>query len=190
MSQTSNAKKYEEWAYVLDFLPQGRPTADRMAFRSEPTALLIGEAYFTLLEAVAKEGVRLAPGERIYVGKDRREKIKHITRRISYEDLTTTAKEELAIAVLNMVKNQEFRFIQFFNEAQAITPRMNALELIPGIGKKLMWQILSARENKEFEGFADLKKRTGIPDPATLLTKRILEELMEETKYRLFTRSG
>ena len=181
-------KKYEEYAYVLDYLPRGRPSTGRPVFRAEPIVQLVGETYFTLLEAVVKTDVTFTLNERIYVGKDSRKKIEHITGRISYDDLTSTAKSELPILIEKLVKSQEKRFVDFFNNAPAVTPRMHALELIPGIGKKYMWQILNQREQKPFESFADLQARTEIPDPAKLVTKRILEELMGESKYRVFTR--
>jgi putative nucleotide binding protein len=52
-----------------------------------------------------------------------------------------------------------------------------------------MWNILRAREQKPFTSFQDMMDRTEITDPAKLILKRIIEELSEEPKYRLFTRS-
>jgi len=37
-------KKYEEYAYVLDYLPQGRPSSGRQAFKAEPIVQVVGEA--------------------------------------------------------------------------------------------------------------------------------------------------
>jgi len=182
------AKRYEEYAYVLDHLPHGRPSTGKPAFRAEPIVQVIGETYFTLLEAVTRVGAPFAPYERVYVGKDSREKIEHITGRVNYDELTSTAKSELPAVIETIVKNQEDRFVAFFNNAPAITPRMHALELIPGIGKKYMWQILNEREKKPFQSFVDVQQRANVPDPVKLITKRILEELTEESKYRLFTR--
>jgi putative nucleotide binding protein len=65
---------------------------------------------------------------------------------------------------------------------------MHALELIPGIGKKYMWQVINERERKPFENYGDLQKRTELPSPVKLITKRVLEELAGDSKYRLFTR--
>jgi putative nucleotide binding protein len=65
---------------------------------------------------------------------------------------------------------------------------MHALELVPGIGKKYMWQLINEREKKPFESFADLQKRTELPNPVKLITKRVMEELEGDSKYRLFTR--
>ena len=54
---------YEEFAYVIDFLPHGRVGARlaRPEYRARPCVQLVGEKYFTLLEAVVREGVTLKP---------------------------------------------------------------------------------------------------------------------------------
>jgi len=181
-------KRYEVYAYVLDFLPHGRAGA-RPGYRAGALVQVIGEEFFTLLEAIAKEGIILKPSERVYVGKDARDKITYIIGRIGYDELTSTAKMELTGTVEKVVLNRELWFVNFFNTAQAITPRMHALELIPGIGKKYMWQILDERERNPFKNFNDLQQRANIPSPAKLIGKRILEELSGESKYRLFTRA-
>ncbi len=181
-------KRYEERAYVLDFLPHGRLGA-RPGYRAGALVQVVGEEYFTLLEAVVKEGVVLKSYERVYVGKEARDKITYIIGRIGYEELTTTAKMELPTVLEKIVLDRESWFINFFNSAQAITPRMHALELLPGIGKKYMWQILGEREKKPFENFEDLQQRANMPNPAKLIAKRILEELAGESKHRLFTRA-
>ena len=180
-------KRYEEYAYVLDFLPHGRPGA-RPGYRAGALVQVVGEEYFTLLEAIAKEGITLKSYDRVYVGKDSRDEITYIIGRIGYDELTTNAKMELAAVVERIVLNREEWFANFFNTAQAMTPRMHALELVPGIGKKYMWQILDEREKKPFQNFDDLLQRANIPSPAKLIAKRILEELAGESKYRLFTR--
>jgi len=181
-------KRYEEHAYVLDYLPHGRPTA-RPSYRAGALVQLVGEEFFTLLEATVKEGLILKPSDRVYVGKESREEITYIIGRIGYDELTSAAKTELPVVVEKIVLNREAWFINFFNTAQAITPRMHAIELIPGIGKKYMWQILNERDRTAYKSFDDLQQRANIPSPAKLITKRILEELSGESKYRLFTRA-
>jgi len=56
---------YEEYAYVLDFLSYGRPSTDRPRRVAAPTVQVIGETYFTLLEAELKPGATATPHERI-----------------------------------------------------------------------------------------------------------------------------
>ncbi|MDH5634992.1 MAG: DUF655 domain-containing protein [Candidatus Bathyarchaeota archaeon] len=181
-------KRYEEHAYVLDYLPHGRPTA-RPTYRAGALVQLVGEEFFTLLEATVKETLTLKFYDRVYVGKESREEITYIIGRISYEELTSTARMELPTTLEKIVVNRKAWFINFFNTAQAITPRMHALELIPGIGKKYMWQIINERDRMPFKNFDDLQQRANIPSPAKLIAKRILEELSGESKYRLFTRA-
>jgi putative nucleotide binding protein len=126
--------------------------------------------------------------ERIYVGREGRIKLSHILGRIKYKELTATAKAELPSIIETIIKAAEKKYIMFFNDAQSITPRMHAMELIPGIGKKLMWQILEQREREPFNSFGDLKKRINITDPVKLLSRRVIKELSEAEKYFLFTR--
>jgi len=181
---------FEEYAYVLDYIFYRGPTLRvRSGYRARALVQVIGESYFTLLEAVVREGVVLKAHDRVYIGKDPRDKITYILGRIGYDKLTANAKVELPLVVEKIVLRREKWFVDFFNKAQAITPRMHALELIPGIGKKYMWQIIDERERKPFESFKDLQQRANIPNPVKLLTKRILEELASEGKYRLFTRA-
>ncbi len=180
-------KRYEEYAYVLDYLPHGRPSV-RPNYRAGALVQVVGEEFFTLLEAIVRESLVVKPYDRVYVGKESRGEITYIIGRIGYDELTSSAKLELPITIEKIVLNKEPWFINFFNTAQAITPRMHALELIPGIGKKYMWQIINERERSPFKNFDDLQKRANIPSPAKLIAKRILEELSGESKYRLFTR--
>jgi putative nucleotide binding protein len=185
-------KRYEEYAYILDFLPHGRPghpPGGRAGYRAGALIQCIGEEFFTLLEALAKEGLMLKAGDRVYVGKESREEVTYIIGRIGYEELTGAAKSELPSVITRIVLNREEWFVNFFNTARAITPRMHALELVPGIGKKYMWQVINERQRKPFESFEDLQKRTELPNPTKLITKRVMEELEGDSKYRLFTRA-
>lgn len=180
---------YEEYAYVLDYLQHGRPVTDKPRHLALPTVQVIGETYFTLLEAEVKAGTQANLHERVYIGKERREKINRIIGRINYNDLTANAKAELLPVLEKLIANQEQRFVSFFNNSQAITPRMHALELLPGIGKKSMWQIINAREKKTFATFKDVQERTSIGNPIKVIAKRILDELTGGEKYRIFSRA-
>ena len=185
-------KRYEEHAYVLDFLQHGKPgfrPTGRAGYRAGALIQCVGEEFFTILEALVKEELVLKPGDRVNVGKDSREEVTYIIGRISYEELTASAKAELPSVINKIVTNREKWFVGFFNTARAITPRMHALELVPGIGKKYMWQVINQREHKTFESFEDLQKRTELPNPVKLITKRVMEELEGDSKYRLFTRA-
>jgi putative nucleotide binding protein len=178
-------KIYEDYGYILDY-PIHRRMVRKPALGD--VAQLIGERVFLLLEAVVKPNVSLEIGERVFIGRDGRDKILYILGLIEYGDLTDVAKSELESVVENIVRINEKRFVEFFNSSTPVSPRMHALELIPGIGKKYMWIILRERESNPFKSFSDIQQRTGIPDPAKLIARRIVEEVSNpEVKYRLFT---
>lgn len=179
---------YEEHAYVLDYLPFGR-SSDKSRHLVVPTVQIMGEQHFTLLEAELKVGATIVVPERIYIGRERREKVDRIISRIGYEQLTANAKAEVTPLIDELVKKQEKRFVDFFNNSQPVTPRMHSLELLPGIGKKSMWTIVNTRERKPFASYKDIEQRTGLTDAPKILGKRIFEELSTESKYRLFTRT-
>lgn len=183
------SKKYEDFGFVLDFLPEGHTDEQKPAQYREPITQLLGEEYLTLLEAVPRENVNLSPQDRVYIGKKGREKIERVKRRIGYDELTSAAKAELPVVIKEIINENEDEYLEFFNEASPITSRYHQFELIPGIGKKLMWSIIEARENKKFEDFEDLKERVkSLPDPEKMLAKRIEKELKGEGKYSLFAR--
>jgi len=181
-------KKYEEYAYVLDYLPHGRPGAPRSSHSATGVIQLIGEDYFTILEATPRRDAEYNIRDRIFVGKGDRALVEHILGRVTYDELTSAAKAELPFVIEEIVKNNEKRFVEFVNNSQPLTPRMHSLELIPGIGKRLMFQIIDLRERYPFEGFEDLKERANLTDPVKLISRRVVKELSEEEKYYIFTR--
>jgi len=180
-------KSREESAIVIDFLPNGYPFDPRPLHRKTPIAQALGKEHFTLLELVPKKGVFLQPYEEVYIGEGKRDKIHHIIGRLPVEKLTATAKSELEFVVKSIVEKNEKRFVEFFNKAQPLTTRMHQLELLPGLGKKHMWEILEARKEKPFESFSDIRKRVKLmPDPEKTVIKRILKEIEGKEKHLVF----
>lgn len=180
-------KKKEVEAIVLDFLPNGYPFDNRPSHMKTPIVQSVGKENFTLLELVPKKGIFLQPYEEVYIGEAKREKIHHINGKINYGKLTHTAKSELAHAVKQLVHKHEERFVEFFNKAQPLSTRMHIIELLPGVGKKHMWEIIEERREEDFKNFADIKKRVKLmPDPETVIQKRIMQELTGTEKHLLF----
>ncbi len=174
----------DDWVIVLDFLPNGIPGRGG----SEPIAQVIGEKYFSLLEVVPREDVKLSLGDRVYVGEGTREKIKYIKKSISIKELTAFSRSELEGIIEDLVREEEDRFVEFFNKAGSISTRMHSLELLPGVGKKHMWELLDERKVKPFESYNDLDKRVSLlPDPQKMIIKRIMLELRgDDPRHRLF----
>ena len=178
----------EETALVLDFLSQGYPLDTRPSHKKTPIVQAVGTSKFSLLELVPRKDVTIQPTETLYIGEGKRDKIHHIIGRLPFSKLTTNARSELKYVIEELVEKHPSRFIRFLNTAQPLSTRMHQLELLPGLGKKHMWEIINAREEKEFTDFDDLKKRVKLlPDPKKILVKRILSEVEGKEKYRLFT---
>ena len=177
----------EEKAIILDFLPHGHPFDTRPSHRRSPIAQAIGLDHFILLELVPKKGISLQIHEEVYMGEGKRDKIHHIIGKIPLDKMTQTGRNELEIVLKDLVKKNEKRFVEFFNKAQPINTRRHQIELLPGIGKKHMWEIIEERDKKPFESFDEIKSRVKLmPDPENAIIKRILMELGGEDKYRLF----
>ena len=175
--------KKDEWVIVLDFLSHGHSGMER----SQPMAHVLGEEYFSLLEVIVREGVTLKIGDRIYIGDGKRDTVKYISGRIGISELTISARGELEDMIEDIIKKKPDRFLEFFNKSGNITTRLHRLELLPGIGKRHLWAIIDERKVGLFKSFEDIKKRVPLlPDPEKMLVKRIIEELDDKDKYRIF----
>lgn len=180
----------EERAVVLDFLPNGYPFDTRPMHMKTPIAQALGKDHFVLIELVPKKGIFLQPGQEVYIGEGKRDDIHHISGKIEMDKLTETAKMGLHTLLQELVKKDPQRFVDFFNTAGPINTRRHQIELLPGIGKKHMWEIIEQRSNEPFKSFEDIKARVKLmPDPEKAIIKRILLELNNEDKYRLFVGS-
>ena len=175
----------EENVIVLDYLEHGYPF-DQTTVKT-PIVQALGTDHLTLLELIPKKGMALQPNQKVYIGEGKREEIHHIKGKIPAEKLTATARNSLQDAIEEVVTAQESRFVEFFNKAQPLSMRMHQLELLPGVGKKHMWEVLNARKEKPFQSFEDIKERVKLlPDPKQLIVKRILSEIEGKEKYRVF----
>ena len=177
----------------MDYLPNGYLEDPRPKHLRDPVIQVVGEQYFSLLEVILDkrlaDSFQFEPCARYYIGKGEKNVIGHRFRRLHSEKLTINAKAELPRVLEQIVHTNPDRFVGFYNKSQPLTNRMHQLELLPGIGKKTMWQILDARKAKKFESFEDITNRASITKPDQLIIKRIIREL--ETpgeKHLIFAR--
>ena len=175
----------EEHAIILEYLPNGYPLDRKMM----PIAQAIGATNFSLLELVPRRGASLEIGEKVYIGEGKRDKIYYILGRLDKEKITEAAKQQLEEFINKIVDEREQEFVAFFNKADAINKRIHQIELLPGLGKKHMQEILEKRRQEAFKSFEDMKKRIqNLPDPKKAVERRIMKELTEMERYNLFVR--
>ena len=179
-------KKYEEFAYVLDFLPRGKSVV--IKGREGPMVEAIGGERLTLLELLAIENQDFETGEKVKIGKEGREKIVSVLGKLAYDELSPEAKSSLPNVVENLVRENEQKYVAYFNDLQPLTPRLHGLELIPGIGKTFMKEIIETRERQPFTSFDDVQKRVGLREPAKMISKRIVEELAGDSRVSIFVK--
>ena len=169
---------------MLDFSLRGKSQTIRG--REGIIIQAIGESRLTLLELLGVQNVNFDLGERVYIGKEGRNKIISVLGKLQYDSISQSAKNELPTIIEKIVLANEERFVTYINAAQPITPRIHSLELIPGIGKTYMMSIINQREKQKFTSFADIQSRIGLKDRHKLIAKRIDEEITNETRMTLF----
>ncbi|HII36313.1 MAG TPA: DUF655 domain-containing protein [Nitrosopumilaceae archaeon] len=184
--ERTQPRKYEEYAYVLDFVSRGKSRTVRGRDGIIITAL--GEDRLTVLELLGVPNSTFEIGERVYIGKEGRTKVLSVLGRLEHNNISASAQSELSGVVEKIVLQNEQRFIDYLNNAQPLTPRIHALELIPGVGKTYMKTMLEEREKKKFTDFKDLQDRVGLKEPVKQIAKRILEEITGESRMNLFVR--
>ena len=183
------SKKLENKIIVLDYLPEGKGFGQTK--QREPIVQGIGTTWFSILEITAERRGGFKQLDEYNVPKGIESgPLKKVKRRISINELTNTGHKILDEAITNIINKNEKRFVSFFNKAQPITNRIHSLQLIPGIGKKLMWEIIDDRKRLPFLSFSDIEERVKISDIRKMIMNRIMQELEEEQKHRLFTTSS
>ena len=179
-------RKYEEYAYVLDSKSHTKSTT--VHGRTGIIVVAIGEERLTLLEILGIENSTFNVGEKIYIGKEGRTKVQSVLGKMDYTKISDSAKNEIPGVVESIVTENEKKFVDYINNAQPLTPRIHALELIPGIGKTYLNIIIKEREKVQFESFDDIEKRAGLKEPRKHLSQRIIEEISGETRMNLFVK--
>jgi putative nucleotide binding protein len=182
----ASEKRYEEFAYVLDFLPRGKSVV--IKGREGPIVQGIGEERLTLLELLAAENLDFEPTEKLRIGKEGRDKIQSVLGKLTYEELSQEARSQLPNVCEIIVKSNEAKYVAYFNDLQPLTPRLHGLELIPGIGKTFMKSIVDLREKNPFVSFEDIQNRVGLREPSKMIAKRIVEELSGSSRVNIFVK--
>ena len=187
--KTERADKKEVEAVVLDFLQWGYADDKRPLNQREPIILTVGTDQFKLLELIPKRNFAINLHDKVYIGDGERKVVERVKRRISYDELTNTAKGELELVISMIIAESEPRFVKFYNEAVPISLKLHMLNLLPGFGKKTLTDTLAERQKKPFENFEDIRSRVKtLAKPEKFILERIMLELENpDEKYHLFT---
>ena len=86
-------RKYEEYAYVLDYKSRAKSTTVRG--RIGVIVIALGEERLTLLEILGIENSTFDVGERIYIGKEGRTKVQSVLGKMDYSKTSELTKNEI-----------------------------------------------------------------------------------------------
>ncbi|MCE4612990.1 MAG: DUF655 domain-containing protein [Desulfurococcales archaeon] len=179
-------RRVKKLEVTLGCLPSGEK---RLA--CYPVSQLEEDAFNTLMEEVKQEGRfdlvnSLDELKKIARDKGLPEKLLVVPRLpISLDTLTDIARNNLHEAVRKIIVSNEPFYVEFFNIAEPINIRQHSLELIRGIGKKTVKQLVAERSRRPFTSFEEVKKVIKV-DPLEGLVEKIVEEITGESKYNLF----
>ncbi len=173
----------DEYAYVLEYLPYGiADSKDR-----HPSAVILTDS-LSLLIAALKKNVTVEVGKRVYIGENKRDEIHHIIGRIAPTKLSEAGLDSLKEFVHKIVQENEKKYVGTINTLGPINVRLHALELIPGMGKKLTQKLLEERKKKPFESYVEIDERLQLSSNIMRnIEGRILEEMENKDKYKIFT---
>ena len=171
---------------MLDFNPRGKSST--VKGRDGIIITAIGEDRLTILEILGVPNSTFEIGEKIFIGKEGRTKVLSVLGKLDYDKISSSSQTELQTVVEKIVTQNESRFVEYLNNAQPLTPRIHALELIPGIGKTYMKIMIEERDKKKFESYKDLQDRVGFKEPIKHITERIMDEITGESRMNLFVK--
>ncbi|MHA2305435.1 MAG: DUF655 domain-containing protein [Candidatus Hodarchaeales archaeon] len=173
-------------SYILDFYPQGKSLSRRRSNDYNPLAVVVTANYFEFYDVILSFGSEFSPQHQLIIKSNDKRILK--LNKMNFDQLSSSALDILPSVIKSIVGTFETRYIKFLNQAHPLTTQMHQLRLLPGVGQKRMWTILEARKKAPFTSFSDFSERTGISDPISLFSGRILSEIDTSPKYCLFTK--
>ena len=186
-SHTASGTHPHEKRGIIFEIAQDYLTESHSGFKKEfPTYYVVGDESYSLLKIYLKRPFMppLVVGDVLDLDSNK-EKF-HLVKRIAIDQIPLGVAYVLEESFTKLVKDQEQKFIKFFNEARPITVKLHHLCLVPGFGLKRMWTILDTRKTKLFDSFNDFEARAGV-DPVPMLVKRLQLELAGKERYYLFS---
>ncbi len=171
---------------IIDFFPQGKSLSRKREEDYNPLAVVVTTNGFRFFDVILVKNTKCSLRDTLEITFSNR-KILQLNQ-IQYDQLSSSSLKIIPEIIKQVVVKTESHYVAFLNQAHPLTTRMHQLQLLPGVGQKRMWTILEARKKALFGNFEDFTKRTGISDPSSLFSNRIIAELEEPPKYRIFTK--
>lgn len=172
--------------YILDVLEHGHVRDGRRG--QFPLVQAIEAPDFNLFELSYKRGAEIKLQDKVVLGPN--SVVGKVRKRLTYHKLTQTSKDLLSSTIEIHIEEAEQLYLSFLNTAGPITTKRHKLSLLPGVGQKLLWEIIDQRNKVPFKSYSDFDERIkSIHNVKTLIAKRILNEIIDdEEKHYLFVK--
>lgn len=172
--------------YILDVLEHGHTSQGRSG--QFPLVQAIETPNFNLFELSYKRGSVIKLQDKVVLGPS--SVVGKVRKRLKYHKLTQTGKDLLQSTIEIHLEESEALYLTFLNTAGPITTKRHKLNLLPGVGQKLLWEIIDQRNKVPFESFTDFDERIkSVHNIKNLIAKRILNEIIDdEEKHYLFVK--
>lgn len=170
--------------FLLDILQHGG--VDKAGHSWHPIGQIIETPTFRLLEVNLNKKLipQLKLQQKITYQGTEDSPLGRVNKVLKYDDLTLASVTTLQLVLESYVKEHESNFVDFINSAGPITLKRHSLEILPGVGKKLMWEIINYREKHPFTTFKEIHENIPGFKPVEVIAKRIIEELSDEDQKR------
>jgi putative nucleotide binding protein len=162
---------YDDYAYIFQI--------------KGSNAFVLGANNLNALEILIRKDASVSIGEKLYIGKEKREKVYSIKRKLASNDMKKADDGEVLSVIETIVIENEDKYIEFVNNSRSLTIKRHQLQLIPNIGEKIFKLVLEEREKEKYKNFKDFNSRTGLAMEKNI-AKRIYLELTGEEKISLF----
>jgi len=165
---------FDEYAYVL-------------AVKGN-NAMVIGCKYLTPLEVILRKGTDATTvGEKLYIGKEKREKVYSIRKKLSSEEMAKIEPEEFIPILETIVKENSEFYLNFINNSKPISIKRHQLQVLPNVGDKSFQKIISERDKEPFKSLEDVEERADF-NAVKSIAQRVYNELTEPDKYFFFVK--
>ena len=190
----SNSSKGRSYFYlskgtrvvILDILQHGG--VDNPNHSWNPICQAIKLPTFQLYEILINKGEIITLQDKILIT-GQNDSLGKVQRTLKFDQLTPTSSDIITEVIKDYVAANEVKYIEFINRAGPITIKRHSLEILPGVGKKLMWEVVNEREKEKFTTYGDLHKRVPGFKIVDAISKRIVEELEnKDLKHYLFVK--
>lgn len=147
---------------------------------------VLGNKNFTPLELLLKNNENCDLLDKIYFGKEKRDKVQNVNKWISEIEFQEANKLIVYDAIQKIILDNELKYLEFINSNKDEELHKKTLSQSFRLGPKTTEKILTAKKEKEFESLKELEDRAKTNIFMKNLIQKIYNEISGKDKLRIF----